>query len=129
MVNEEYLQEQSELGKHDKGLDSLAYQKVFDALKKESTAGLSPEFADKVMLKLQTQSTSRSSGFELLLALIGGLFCIIVLIVAVVLTGFKVQLGFLESLHGYKGVFIFGIVFIIFLHWIDKVVIRKKLSV
>jgi hypothetical protein len=129
MINEEYLQEQSDQGKSDSSVDALAYRKVFEALTKETPSSLSPNFADNVMFKVLQQRTSRFSAFEIMLAVIGGLFCIITLFVAIMLTGFKLQLGFLEAVSGYKGVFIFGTAVIIVLHWVDKIVVRKKLPV
>ena len=129
MNNDEYLQEQFEAGKKDESLDSMAYQKVFEALRKDSGPSLSPTFADNVLQLIQHKQSSRVSGLTLFLAIIGGLFSIGVFAAAIILTGFKVQLGFLEGLGQFKGVFLFGAAFIILLNWVDKLMMRRKASI
>jgi hypothetical protein len=125
MNKEEYLQDQIERGKVDNSTDSLAYQKVFNALKKETASGLSPDFADRVLSIVPGHKTA-TSHLELLLAVIGGTFTIVMLIVAVMLTGFKLDLGILKSASSFRGVLFFGAGFILLLNWIDKLVVRKK---
>jgi hypothetical protein len=127
--NEDDLQEQFEAGKKDKSLDSIAYQMVFDALKKDPVPALPPSFADNVLQIIQRTQSSRVSSLAVFLAIVGGLFSIGVFVAAIVLTGFKVQLGFLEGLGEFKGVFLFGAAFIILLNWVDKITMRKKASI
>jgi hypothetical protein len=129
MSTEEYQQEQAEAGKFDKSIDSSAYQKVFQALGNQPVHTLSPNFADKVVEKILQKKTSRITGAELTLAIVGVAFSIIIFIIAIILTGFKIQLGFLESLQSFKGLMIFGIAFILLLNWFDKLVVRRKVSV
>lgn len=129
MNREDYLQEQAESGRPDGSIDSMAYRKVFDALKKDSTPALSPAFADRIVAMVSDRQSSRASRLMIFLAIAGGSCAIGLLVVATILTGFKVRLGFMEPLREFGGMFLFGIAFILLLNWLDKSIIRKKASV
>jgi len=45
-------------------------------------------------------------------------------VVAILMTEFKLDMGFLSGLSSFKGLIIFGIFFIGLLHWLDKKLIR-----
>ena len=51
---------------------------------------------------------------------------IIAMAVAVALTGFKVNMGVLKFIASYPGLFVFGTIFILALHWIDRRAINKQ---
>lgn len=105
--------------------DAKAYQQVFNVLKKEPDVMLSASFADKVLSKIEDRRSS--SLVKDYVWLITGLVLIcVVFVVAVYLSGLRPALGFLEAIAGYKGIFIFGALFIGFLQWIDKLLIKHK---
>lgn len=105
--------------------DAKAYQQVFNALKKEPDVMLSASFADKVLSKIEAKRSS--SLVKDYVWLITGLVLIcVVFVIAVYFSGLKPELGFLEAISGYKGIFIFGALFIGFLQWIDKLLIKHK---
>ena len=55
-----------------------------------------------------------------------GLFSIVIaLIVALVLTDFKLSFGAFQFFAGYPGLVFFGIAFIALLNWVDKKIVRK----
>jgi hypothetical protein len=126
MSNEEFIQSQIESGKPEESIDGRAYQRVFNALQKEPASILTNAFADNIISILQKRNQARLSGWEIGLIVGGAFFSIIIFILAIVLTNFRVNLGFLQSITNFKGVFIFGLVFIGFLQWIDKALVRKK---
>jgi hypothetical protein len=76
-------------------------------------------------MMVREKHSSKASRFEIVLAFVGGLLSILIFGVAVMLTGFKLEFGFLESVGNFKGIFIFGIAFILLLHWVDKKIMRK----
>jgi hypothetical protein len=126
MSNEEFIQSQIESGKSDESMDGRAYQRVFNALQKKPASILTNAFADNIISVLQKRSKAKLSAWEIGLTVGGGVFSIITFILAIVLTNFRVNFGFLQSINNFKGVFIFGLVFIVVLQWIDKVLVRKK---
>ena len=125
MMNEEELQKNIESGNFTGGDDEKAYRYIFNALTKESLDGLPAGFADRVALRVEHKKRE-SSLPEILLAIFGGLAFVIGLIVTIAMTGFKLNLGFLNALSEYKGLFLFGIVFIILINVIDRQLLRKK---
>jgi hypothetical protein len=56
----------------------------------------------------------------------GIVLLIIVMIVAIAFTGFKISAGFLSGISAYKGLFVFGAIFILVLHWLDRKFVRAK---
>ena len=125
MKNDEEIQKNIEAGEMGNSSDEKAYRYVFNALPKEKGEYLTQGFADRVASRIQ-QRTSESSLPEIMLAIFGGLAFIIGLVVTIAMTGFKPNLGFLNALSNYKGLFLFGIVFIILINVIDRQVLRKK---
>ncbi len=106
-------------------IDAQAYHKVFDALNREPEYTLPVYFADRLLTLIESKGKAReipSDNFWLGL----GLFSfIIALIVAFILTGFKLSVGAFRFFAGYPGLIIFGIAFILVLNWVDKKIIRK----
>ena len=129
MKEDNFLQQQVESGKDDGSVDATAYRKVFEVLRKESGPALPPSFADTIVVMVQQRNSSSASRLVIFLALIGGIFAIALLVIATILTGFKLQLGFLEPIRHFGGMFLFGTLFILMLNWIDKILIRKKVAV
>ena len=56
-----------------------------------------------------------------------GMFSLfITLIVAIAMSGFKLNFGFLKNMSGYAGLFVFGAVLILVLNQLDKYFILQK---
>ena len=123
---EEELQKNLEAGKNpqDDELDVKAYQTVFNALKQEPEFTLSPSFADKVMQRVIDKQNSKSTFREYFWFGLGIFVMFIASAVAVLMTDFKLDMGFLKGLSSFKGLISFGIFFIGLLHWLDKKLIR-----
>ncbi|NOT75324.1 MAG: hypothetical protein HOP08_10370 [Cyclobacteriaceae bacterium] len=119
---EEELQNEFERsGKSGSEIDMHSYKIVFDALKKEPDFNLSYNFADKVIAKIEVKKEDSKDSFWIVM---GVLSFVIAAIISIVLTDFKLNFGAFRFLSGYAGLFAFGIVFILVLHWIDKKLIR-----
>ncbi|NJM24431.1 MAG: hypothetical protein HC859_01805 [Bacteroidia bacterium] len=100
--------------------DVKAYRLFLRAVEKE-TFELPDDFAENVAAKLNLKHRPAQ---EFLWFALGIFLLIISCIVAISLTDFKFDFGFLESISSYKGIFLFGTIFIILLHLIDKKWIR-----
>lgn len=107
-------------------LDSKAYGEVFRALKEDPGYVLPSRFAEGVVARIvakQKREQSRDYFW-----FFSGLFVLLVAAVAtIVVTGFKLDFGFLKSMADYKGLAVFAVIFIVFLNWLDKRLVREKL--
>ena len=122
-LSDEQLQTNIEKGhRTEDSLDSKAYQKVFDALKKEPYQ-LPFHFADRVMKRMEVQEDLSKDYFWFGL----GLFIFIAgAVVAAVLANFKLNFGAFKFISGYPGLLLFGTIFIALIHYIDKQLLNKK---
>jgi hypothetical protein len=125
-MNDEELQHKIESDMPIDGIietdDVVAYRQVFTALKKQPHFTLPDNFADKVVQKAAMKKDVKDyvwlgAGIFFLLLAFG---------YTIYLTGFNFDLGFLKHMAGYKGLFLFGVMFITLLHWIDKRIIRPN---
>lgn len=121
------LQEKIEAGFSDSnsGVDAKLYQQIFSALEKEPGYILPASFADHVVHKIQHEQ-ARSAKREYFWLCAGIILLIIAMVVAITFTGFKISAGFLSGISPYKGLFVFGAIFIVLLHWVDRKFIRAK---
>jgi len=100
--------------------DGQAYQIVFGALQREPAFILPTDFADRVLRASAVRKKAKEAlhdrlGFAAgLLLLIGGA-C-----VATWLTGFKFSAGAFRFVSGYPGLLVFGLLFVLLLHLVDK---------
>ncbi len=129
-MTDEQIQEAIERGDNLSSKDAKAYRMVFHALSREPGFALPATFADRVMSRLTEKRSSRDI-FWLFMGL-GSLF--LTLIVAILLSGFKPDFSFLSVgaftfLSSYKGLVVFGILFILLLQWIDRKFVRKSTDV
>lgn len=108
--------------------DEKVYQQIFSALEKKPVYTLPPLFAEGVVHKIQREQ-ARAAKREYFWLCAGIILLIIVMMVAIAFTGFKISAGFLSGISAYKGVFVFGAVFIVVLHWLDRKFIRAKSDV
>jgi hypothetical protein len=106
-------------------INTKAYLHVFDALKKEPEYKLSANFAESVTARIKAKNQRGLSG-DIFWFGVGIILVIISGAVAIAYSGFKPDLGFLSGAASFKGVLIFGAVFIIALNWIDRNFIRKQ---
>jgi hypothetical protein len=124
-MTDEALQSSIERGEPTETKDALAYGVVFKALRREPDFVLSHTFADRVISRLHVSpaGTSRDTFW----LFVGVVSCLIIMIVAVILTGFQFKVGAFRFLSGYPGLVAFAVVFILGLQWLDKKVVRKAL--
>lgn len=125
---EEELQKDLEDGRiSDKGepLDVKAYQQVFQAIQKPPSYRLPNDFARRVVARMNEQQQSRFSSDYLWFAL-GMLFLATAFVATIMITGFKVDLGFLKTMEHYSGLAIFGAAFIVLLNWLDKRLLKNR---
>lgn len=130
--HEEALQRDLEAGQIPKGdeLDVKAYRQVFRSLEKDPGYELSGFFAERLVDRV----TSRRESKDLIayLAFAGGILVLAIAALATMLfIGIRFDrfdLGFLSAMAEYKGLAIFGIVFILFLNWLDKRVVKGSFS-
>jgi hypothetical protein len=100
-------------------IDVKAYRVVFHALKKEPVAMLSSSFEDRI-IQLVVEKRMREERRDKFWFGFGLFMIFIAFVVAIALTGFAWNLGFLRNMSDYSGVAIFGVAFIAFLNWLDK---------
>jgi hypothetical protein len=124
--HEEKLQRDIEAGKilADESIDTSAYQTVFRALKKEPALRLPESFSSAVVQKLQRKNASGISEYFWLG--FGFLLIVAALIVTFAYVDFKLSFGFLSAMSSYKGLFIFGVVFIVALNFLEKQILKSR---
>lgn len=108
----------------DESEDTRAYQHVFNALRKEPDFHVSLAFADRIVSFIDRREEKSDYWW----IVTGVFFCVIAMIVALALTNVNWSAGVFTFLSGYPGLVVFGIAFILVLQWIDRAVIKKKLT-
>jgi hypothetical protein len=121
-MNDEEIQERAQRGETVSGPDGAAYRKVFQALGREPNFKLPPSFADRVMHR--ALGTSRKS-IDMLWFYTGLFACLVALIVAVLMSGFKMNLALPGFVRNYPGFVVFGILFVLGLQWLDRRLVRR----
>jgi hypothetical protein len=123
--NEEELQSRIEGGASTNGLDARAYRKVFHTLAKEPDYQLPADFAEKIAGRISIRQEKRFFDeyvwFALGILSLGAAF-----VSTVLLTGFRLDFGFLNRMGEYKGLVLFGGGFILFLNWLDKRLVANR---
>lgn len=126
-ADEERVQKDIESGRtpNGDGLEVKSYQEVFRALSKEPDYHVSPGFAEKVVARITAkQQANQSRDYWWFGA--GIFFLVLAAIATVMFVGFTPDFGFLTVMSDYKGLAVFGVVFIVFLNWLDKRLIRGR---
>jgi hypothetical protein len=108
----------------DESQDANVYRHIFRALEKEPKMMLSESFADKVMTKVEVRKSSSVRDFVWLG--VGIFFSLIALVIVFVMSGVKMDLGFLKGMSDYKGLFIFAIGLMIAFNFFEKRLIRSR---
>lgn len=126
---EEEMQKNIEKGQVPTGedLDVRAYQEVFRVLKKDPGYQLSSGFAAKVVSKVHEQH-DRSLSNDYLWFFTGLLFLLVTSAITLTFTHFRFDFGFLTVMSDYTGLALFGITFIVFLNWLDKRLVKPRLT-
>jgi hypothetical protein len=106
-------------------IDAQAYQKVFDALKREPEYTLPVYFADRLITLIESKEKAKEVSRDKLWLGLGLFSFIVALAIALALTDFKLSVGVFHFVAGYPGLILFGIAFIVLLNWIDKKIIQK----
>lgn len=126
---DEDLQKNMEAGTSPVGddLDIQAYRELFVRLKQEPDFQLPVNFSDSIVARvIEKKKRHASRDFYWFGA---GMFLLLVaFVVAIAMTGFKPDLGFLKNMSSYLGLFIFGTAFILALHFLDKKIIPHRNS-
>lgn len=127
-THDEELQKNLEAGRPATGDENevRAYQQVFDALRQEPEFSLPHGFADRVVKKLVQRETAKTTTREYVWFGVGATLLLIAFITAIVLSGFKFELGVFSGIKSYKGLFFFAVLFIGLLQVIDKRLLRAK---
>jgi hypothetical protein len=120
---DEQLQKQIESGLTPTTEDGRFYQQVFKALKQEPVFHVSLPFADRILSKLEKRDEQRDFRW-----LAFGIFLSVVALVIVLALTNAWTIGVFSFVSGYPGLVIFGVMFIVFLNWVDRKVIRKKVK-
>ena len=107
------------------GIDAQAYQKVFDALKKEPEFTLPVYFADRLVNLIESKEKSREISRDNFWLGLGLFSFVIAFIVAFTFIELKLTVGVFQFFASYPGLILFGIAFIGLLNWLDKKIIRK----
>ena len=107
------------------GIDAHAYQKVFDALSREPEYTLPVYFADRLVTLIESKEKAKEISRDNFWLVLGLFSLLIALLVAFVMTDFKLSFGAFQFLAGYPGLIFFGFAFIALLNWVDKKIIRK----
>lgn len=125
-MKDEHLQSEIEKsGEAGDSLDAHAYKRVFDALRKEPDFSLPANFADRVV---QAVSATKESSRDTLWLVLGITLFIAAATIAIVLTGFRPDVGVFRFLAGYPGLIVFGLAFILSLQWVDRRLVRHRQS-
>ena len=129
---DEEIQKNFEKG-HIPDADSVevkAYRQVFRALKKDPGYALPEHFAAGVVSRLDARKRSQDARDHFWFG--AGIFFIALAFVATILytglrvTRFTLDLGFLSAMADYKGLALFGLIFILLLNWLDKRLLRSR---
>ncbi|MCE2895834.1 MAG: hypothetical protein LW721_15485 [Flammeovirgaceae bacterium] len=120
---DEELQKKAEVNNPDVSEDGMAYKKVFTALPIEPDFRLPVNFADNVVQQIDAKE-ARTAAHEMYW-LAAGLFLLLAgALVGALLIGFRPTFGGFRFFGSYPGLFAFGVLFLLFLHWVDKRLVR-----
>lgn len=111
-------------------IDMKAYRHVFQALEKDPAYTLPEHFAEGIVSRLAARKQSRDTRDHFWFG--AGIFFIAIAFLATILftgvrvSGFTLDLGFLNAMADFKGLALFGVLFILLLNWVDWRLIRGR---
>ena len=123
--NEEEIQKSLEQGGMPNGdeLDVRAYRQIFRVLEKEPGFELPADFASRVITRVKARQQKRDSR-DYIWFVVGLVFLVVVSLGTILFSGLRFDLGFLKAMSDYKGLAVFGVVFVVFLNWLDQRLVR-----
>jgi hypothetical protein len=105
-------------------IDVRSYQFVFHAINRPAET-LPENFSDRIIAKIIAKQKKEASREWWLFGL--GIFLLVIaFIVAIVFSGFKLEMGFLKSMSAYAGLFLFGAAFLIVLNILEKKLLHNR---
>jgi hypothetical protein len=124
---EQEIQQNIERGirQADDNADVKAYEKVFRALNRIPESSVSANFADRVITRI-VERERKEERRDFVWFAIGLVLLLATFIGTIFYTGFTFELGFLEGMSRYSGLLLFGTIFILGLHWLDKRILRTR---
>lgn len=124
---EEELQNNIEAGRPTGADDAdvKAYREVFRALSTLPETSLPNNFADRIVARIE-EKRKRESKKDVIWFASGIGVMVLVFVATILYTGFQFDLGFLNDMSGYAGLFIFGVAFILILNILDKKLVIKS---
>ena len=123
---EEELQNNIEAGRPTGADDAdvKAYREVFRALSTLPETSLPNNFADRIVARIE-EKRKRESKKDVIWFASGIGVMVLVFVATILYTDFQFDLGFLNDMSGYAGLFIFGVAFILVLNILDKKLVIK----
>ncbi|MBI1770178.1 MAG: hypothetical protein HY015_10750 [Bacteroidetes bacterium] len=115
---DELIQKQMEEGSNPSGVDAEAYRVVFNSLKKEPAYKLSPDFASRVAAR--AHAPAKTFDWDKFFLIGGMVLFLAVLVYAIAVTQFTFSAGVFRFFESYSTLFVFGTVFIVALHLLEK---------
>ncbi len=100
-------------------------QAVFNSLKAQPRFELPAGFADRIVAMVEQKIALRETRRDRWWLVSGILSLVIALGYVVTKVSFKPEVGVFKFLSGYAGLVIFGIIFVIALHLVDKFLLKK----
>ncbi|HMJ69295.1 MAG TPA: hypothetical protein VK508_10385 [Cyclobacteriaceae bacterium] len=101
-------------------------QAVFDALKSEPRFELPANFADRVVAMVDAKVKQKEAQMDRWWLAAGIISILGAFIYAYASVEFKPEVGVFTFFSGYGGLVIFGLVFVIALHLVDKLLLKKS---
>ena len=106
-------------------IDVQSYRVVFCALKKDDPSlRFSSSFEDRI-IELVLEKRRKEARRDAFWFGFGVFLIFIAFIVAIALTGFSLNFGFLSAMADYKGLVLFAVAFIALLNWLDRRLVRR----
>lgn len=124
-MNQDDLQEKIDGGdSSDNSPDADAFRIVFSALKKQSFYELPAGFSRRIVAKIEhAKATNETTSDRVWMA--GGILCLVLgFAYAITTIDFTPTVGIYAFLSAYSGPVLFGIIFIVVVHLLDKFVLR-----
>lgn len=122
-MTDEQLQQEIESGQTPKGNDSLAYQKVFNALRKDLYI-LPVDFADRVLFKLQQKPAFLCKEYFWMAT--GWVLLLVAAVVSIRWISFKFTWGTFQFFSGYPGLVGLAFVLLAIVQWLDKRLLKSN---
>jgi len=106
--------------------DEKFEQAVSSALGSEREFELPHDFADRVVMKIQQHAVEKEAKRDKWWLIAGIVIMVGACVFAVTQVEFKPGVGVYTFFQGYAGLIIFGVIFVLALHILDKTILRKR---